>query len=110
MLDDPRAAAPHAGKVLVVDDLESNLRLLEQLLKAQGYEVLCAGDGDEALTLVGLERPDVIVSDVRMPKRDGFELCRELKASPATRLTPIVLMTGSQEVEDRVRAIGHHQH
>jgi putative two-component system response regulator len=105
MSDDPRATAPHAGKVLVVDDLESNLRLLEQLLKAQGYDVLCAGDGDEALTLVRLEQPDVIVSDVRMPKRDGFELCRELKASPSTRLTPVVLMTGSQEVEDRVRAI-----
>jgi putative two-component system response regulator len=105
MSADPHAAPAHAGKVLVVDDLESNLRLLEQLLKAQGYDVLCAGDGDEALTLVGLEQPDVIVSDVRMPKRDGFELCRELKSSPATRLTPVVLMTGSHETEDRVRAI-----
>lgn len=105
MSADPGAARTYAGKVLVVDDLEANLRLLEELLKAQGYDVLCAGDGNEALTLVELERPDVIVSDVRMPKRDGFELCRELKASPDTRLTPVVLMTGSQEVEDRVRAI-----
>ena len=76
MSDDPRAAAPHAGKVLVVDDLESNLRLLEQLLKAQGYDVLCASDGDEALTLVTLEQPDVIVSDVRMPQ------ARRLRALP----------------------------
>ena len=105
MSADPRATPVYAGKVLVVDDLEANLRLLEELLKAQGYDVLSAGDGNEALTLVELERPDVIVSDVRMPKRDGFELCRELKASPATRLTPVVLMTGSQEVEDRLRAI-----
>jgi putative two-component system response regulator len=105
MAVDPRSASSSAGTVLVVDDLESNLRLLEQLLKAQGYSVLSAGDGEEALTLVGLEHPDVIISDVRMPKRDGFELCRELKASPATRLTPVVLMTGSQEIEDRVRAI-----
>jgi len=105
MSADRRATPAHAGKVLVVDDLEANLRLLEELLKTQGYDVLCAGDGNEALTLVGLEHPDVIVSDVRMPKRDGFELCRELKASPETRLTPVVLMTGSQEVEDRVRAI-----
>lgn len=105
MAADPRSAASSAGTVLVVDDLESNLRLLEQLLKTQGYSVLCAGDGEEALELVGLEHPDVIISDVRMPKRDGFELCRELKASAATRLTPVVLMTGSQEIEDRVRAI-----
>jgi putative two-component system response regulator len=105
MAADARSAASPAGTVLVVDDLESNLRLLEQLLKAQGYAVLCAGDGEEALELVGLEHPDVIISDVRMPKRDGFELCRELKASPETRLTPVVLMTGSQEIEDRVRAI-----
>lgn len=102
---DPRASPAPAGKVLVVDDLASNLRLLEQLLKAQGYDVLSAGDGDEAMTLVRLEQPDVIVSDVRMPKRDGFDLCRDLKSSPATRLTPVVLMTGSQEVDDRVRAI-----
>jgi len=105
MAADPRSAASPAGTVLVVDDLDANLRLLEQLLKAQGYAVLCAGDGQEALELVGLEHPDVIISDVRMPKRDGFELCRELKASPQTRLTPVVLMTGSQEIEDRVRAI-----
>lgn len=105
MSSDPRPSPAPAGKVLVVDDLASNLRLLEQLLKAQGYDVLSAGDGEEALTLVRLEQPDVIVSDVRMPKRDGFDLCRELKSAAATRLTPVVLMTGSQEIDDRVRAI-----
>ena len=91
--------------MLVVDDLPSNLDLLRRLLTAQGYRVLTAGDGQEALALMTREAPDVILSDIRMPKQDGFELCREVKASPETRLTPVVLMTGMEESTDRLRAI-----
>jgi len=94
-----------AGTVLVVDDLASNLALLKRLLTAQGYHVLTAGDGVEAMDLVSREQPDMVLSDIRMPRRDGFDLCRELKASATTRLTPIVLMTGAEEAHDRIRAI-----
>jgi putative two-component system response regulator len=94
-----------AGTVLVVDDLASNLALLKRLLTAQGYQVLTAGDGVEAMDLVSRAQPDMVLSDIRMPRRDGFDLCRELKASPTTRLTPIVLMTGAEEADDRIRAI-----
>lgn len=94
-----------AGTVLVVDDLASNLALLKRLLTAQGYHVLTAGDGVEAMDLVSREQPDMVLSDIRMPRRDGFDLCRELKASATTRLTPIVLMTGAEEADDRIRAI-----
>jgi cyclic di-GMP phosphodiesterase len=94
-----------SGTVLVVDDLGSNLDLLRRLLTAQGYNVVTAGDGQEALDLVSREAPDVVLSDIRMPRRDGFDLCRELKASPNTRLTPVVLMTGMEEATDRIRAI-----
>src|SRR5262245_57661061 len=96
---------PQGGTVLVVDDLSSNVRLLERLLTSSGHHVVTAGDGLEALTLVATLRPDIILMDVRMPKCDGFEACQRLKQDPATRLIPVVLMTGSVEREDRIRAI-----
>jgi cyclic di-GMP phosphodiesterase len=93
------------GTILVVDDLETNLALLERLLSAQGYEVLTARDGEEALAVVAHGAPDVVLTDIRMPKRDGFGLCRELKAAASTRLIPVVLMTGASEADDRIQAI-----
>ena len=95
---------PH-GKVLVVDDLESNLRLLEEVLTEQGYAVLLARDGEEAIDVVAREQPDLVLSDVRMPRCDGFDLCRALKSAAATRLLPVVLMTGTAEARDRITAI-----
>jgi putative two-component system response regulator len=95
----------NAGTVLVVDDMTANLILLQRLLTAEGYVVLTANDGEEALGAVDRFLPDVILMDVRMPNRDGFSACSVLKARPVTRLIPIVLMTGSAEREDRVRAI-----
>jgi putative two-component system response regulator len=96
---------PSAGTILVVDDLVTNLELLKRLLTAQGYRVLTAGDGAQALEVVAQDAPDVVLSDIRMPNRDGFDLCRELKASPDTRLVPVVLMTGAEEANDRIKAI-----
>ncbi len=95
----------NAGTVLVVDDMTANLILLQRLLAAEGYVVLTANDGEEALSAVDRFLPDVILMDVRMPNRDGFSACSALKARPVTRLIPVVLMTGSAEREDRVRAI-----
>jgi putative two-component system response regulator len=95
----------NAGTVLVVDDMTANLLLLQRLLAAEGYVVLTANDGEEALSAVDRFLPDVILMDVRMPNRDGFSACSVLKARAVTRLIPIVLMTGSAEREDRVRAI-----
>jgi putative two-component system response regulator len=94
-----------AGTVLVVDDLTANLELLEELLTEQGYRVLTACDGQEGFAVAAREQPDMILTDVRMPKRDGFELCQALKSAPATRLIPVVLMTGMSETDDRIRAI-----
>src|SRR5262245_6136010 len=102
----PRSGATaHHSTVLVVDDLPSNLRLLERLLKNDGHTVVTAGDGIEALEIVASAQPDMILMDVRMPNIDGFETCQRLKQDPATRLIPIVLMTGSVERADRIRAI-----
>jgi len=100
----PRRTRP-AGTILVVDDLEANLRLLEDMLLTEGYQVLFARDGVEAQTVVASTGLDLVLSDVRMPVLDGFELCRALKASADTWLLPVVLMTGATEPNDRIRAI-----
>lgn len=94
-----------SGTILVVDDLEAVLRLMVDILSAEGYRVLKAHDGDEALEVVAREQPDLVISDVRMPRCDGFELCRALKAAASTRLIPVVLMTGASEAHDRIHAI-----
>ena len=104
MSPDPSNGKP-GGTILVVDDLASNLELLERMLSAQGYAVLTARDGEEALSVVAQSPPDVVLTDIRMPRRDGFGLCRELKSTAATRLIPVVLMTGASEADDRIHAI-----
>lgn len=94
-----------AGTVLVVDDLKTNVRMLEQALAKDGYTILTAFSGAEALLVIQHERPDLVLMDIRMPGRDGIEVCRQLKHDPATRLMPIVLMTGFSSAEDRIGAI-----
>jgi putative two-component system response regulator len=95
----------NAGRILIVDDEPSNIQLLSRLMRGRGYEVLAAADGQQALESVARHRPDLVLLDVNMPKLDGFEVCRRLKADPATRLIPIVLITGLKEMEDRIRGI-----
>ncbi len=91
--------------ILVVDDELTNRALLEELLSQEGYRVVPAGDGQEALEKVARVEPDLVLLDVRMPKLDGFDVCRRLKNDPGTRLTPVVLVTGLAAVADRVRGI-----
>jgi putative two-component system response regulator len=98
------AGSSGIGTVLVVDDVAANARLLERLLVADGYVVVIARNGEEAVTAVAACSPDAIIMDVRMPGRDGFSACSELKQNPETRLIPVVLMTGAAERADRVRA------
>lgn len=95
----------NAGKILVVDDAQANVELLEGMLRREGYTVHTAADGEAALAAVARERPDLILLDVMMPKLDGFEVCRRLKHDPATRLTPVVLITALQEREDKIHGI-----
>lgn len=101
----PTRGSAHSGTILVVDDMDLNVRLLERVLVSAGYVVLTAHDGDEAVRVVKQASPDLVLMDVRMPKRDGFAACSDLKNDPDTRLTPVVLMTGSAQRVDRVKAI-----
>ena len=75
------------------------------MLTADGHEVLAVEDGVAALAAVYEFHPDVILLDVTMPKLDGLEVCRRLKSDPATRLTPVVLVTGLSDLEDRIKGI-----
>jgi putative two-component system response regulator len=91
--------------VLIVDDTASNARLLGRLLERDGHRVSYAGDGLEALEVVGEEHPDLVVMDVIMPGLDGLETCRRLKSDPATRLTPVVLVTALNDSRDRIQGL-----
>ncbi len=95
-------AAPQA-KVLVVDDTDTNIRLLRALLKGAGYEVVTATCGQEGLTAAATEHPDLILLDIMMPDLTGYEVCQRLRSVPETRQTPIVFLTALHEMEDHVK-------
>jgi len=102
----PDHAIPRrAPKILVVDDKLDTLLLLRELLGSRGYEVMIATDADEAKDLVHSDRPDLVLLDVIMPGKSGYELCRELKDDPFTRLVPVIMITGLSDRDDRVRGI-----
>jgi putative two-component system response regulator len=94
-----------SGTVLVADDEPANLAVLTRLVKRLGCRVVSAADGQAALDAVGRERPDLVLLDVNMPRRDGFEVCRSIKQHPPTRLLPVVLITGLSASDDRIRGI-----
>jgi cyclic di-GMP phosphodiesterase len=92
-------------KILVVDDDAMARQALETLLGREGFEVREAADGPAALTACAEFKPDLILLDILMPGMDGFEVCRRIKATPETRLTPVVLITGLSATEDRIKGI-----
>ncbi len=93
------------GKILIVDDDESIRDVLRELLHREGHELALAEDGEEALRLFQSSQPDLVLLDVVMPRKNGFEVCRSLKSHPESRLVPVVLITGLAQVEDRVRGL-----
>jgi putative two-component system response regulator len=94
-----------AQRILIVDD-ESGARVaLETLLRREGFELRIAHDGAAALAECASFRPDLILLDIMMPGMSGFEVCRRIKATPETRLTPVVLITGLSDTEDRIQGI-----
>lgn len=93
------------GRVLVVDDNEANRLLLQELLEHQGHQVLLASNGVEALESAATNLPDLMLLDVNMPRIDGLEVCRRLRADPATRALPIILVTALSERAHRLEGI-----
>jgi class 3 adenylate cyclase/CheY-like chemotaxis protein len=90
--------------VLVVDDLPQNLKLMDAVLAPRGYTVRTAGSGEEALEILELEVPDLVLLDILMPGIDGYETCRRIRANPATSFLPVVMVTASGS-EQKLRAI-----
>jgi putative two-component system response regulator len=89
--------------ILVVDDNDLNLALMRDLLASRGYHVVTALSADDAWQAIRSEHPDLVLLDVIMPGRSGYDLCRQLKETPATRLIPVVMVTGLTDRDDRIR-------
>jgi CheY-like chemotaxis protein len=88
------------GKVLVVDDNASLVKMIEGVLRRHDFDVTTAYDGIEALNKVQLDKPDLIVLDIIMPGMDGYEVCRRLHNQPATADIPVILLTVKGQVDD----------
>lgn len=93
------------ARVLVADDIEAYREMLKEFLQEEGFEVVCAQDGNEALNHLKSNSYDLALLDVMMPGRTGFSVCRALKSDPKTFLTPIVLVTGLNNLDDRIQGI-----
>ncbi|MBA3652562.1 MAG: response regulator [Actinobacteria bacterium] len=92
------------AKILVVDDVPTNIALLDAVLSPRGYVVVSAKDGNEALEVVAREKPDLVLLDVHMPGMDGYQVCRHLRSDPETQFLPVVMVTATAE-QEKVKAI-----
>jgi len=92
-------------RVLIADDNAANVRIMRTRLAADGYEVVTAGDGEQALAVAHEAEPDLILLDIMMPKVDGIEVCRRLKARPNPSFVPIILVTAMTDAKDIVAGL-----
>ena len=90
------------AKIMVVDDAYSELKLMEGILKSAGLQVVCFPDGDKLEDRMAQERPDLLLLDSVMPKRNGYEILRSLKRDDRTKATPVVLVSSKNQESDRV--------
>jgi two-component system cell cycle response regulator len=93
------------ARVLVVDDVPANVKLLEARLSAEYFDVITAYSGAEALAVCQRAECDIVLLDVMMPDMDGFEVCRRLKSNPATHHIPVVMVTALDQPSDRVKGL-----
>src|SRR5207248_8170865 len=93
------------ARILVVDDVLANVKLLEARLTAEYFDVVVAMSGTEALAVCERGLCDIVLLDVLMPDLDGFEVCRQLKANPATHHIPVIMVTALDQPSDRVRGL-----
>ena len=96
---------PNSNRILVVDDVPVNIQLLVTYLAAEGYDVVSAKDGYDAMKAVKEHQPDLILLDVMMPKMNGFKVCEVIKSDDATKFIPVILVTALNELEDKVKGM-----
>ena len=93
------------ARVLVVDDVPANVKLMEARLSAEYFDVVTALSGQEALAVCERAECDIVLLDVMMPDMDGFEVCRRLKANPSTHHLPVIMVTALDQASDRVKGL-----
>lgn len=93
------------ARVLVVDDNRDNLTTMREMLQSRGYQVCTVDTAEEAERQIQRHAPDVILLDVMLPGKSGYQLCHELKSNPATRLVPVIIITGLSDRDSRLRGI-----
>ena len=94
-----------SARILVVDDVAMNVKMLADILTFKGYQVITAAGGKEGLVKVESERPDLVLLDVMMPDLNGYEVCRAIRAKPATAILPVVMVTALDAGEERVKGL-----
>ena len=103
MLQETAGHPQHPTRVLVIDDSKTIRRSAETLLAREGYEVITATDGFDALSKIADNRPEIIFVDVMMPRLDGYQTCALIKNNPDFRATPVVMLSSKDGVFDRAR-------
>ena len=93
------------SRVLIADDNEQNRELLDAYLSDEDYEILMAGDGEEALEVVRAQHPDLILLDIMMPRMSGYEVCEQLRAAPEYSGIPVLMVTALNEMGDIEKAV-----
>lgn len=93
-----------AGKILIIDDSPANLRLLSQILIEHGYQVRAVTNGPRALESMKVDRPDLVLLDIRMPGMDGFEVCQQIKENAQSRDVPVLFISALDEIHDKMKA------
>ncbi len=93
------------AKVLIVDDEAASLEVVEALVAAEGYQTLCAADGQTALKMVEEQRPDIVLLDIVMPQMNGLEACHRIKTNPLSYATPVIMITALNSQEEKIKAI-----
>jgi adenylate cyclase len=94
-----------SAHILIVDDVAQNLRLLSDLLTARGYRTSTAATGEDALTRIAADPPDLVLLDVMMPGMNGYDVCRAIRADPACAVLPVVLVTALDPEQERVKGL-----
>jgi two-component system cell cycle response regulator len=100
------SARRHTPRVLIVDDERTNRQLLEIMLEPEGYELLLATNGEEALAMIERQAPDLVVLDVMMPGMNGYVVTSRIKANPATRHIPVLVLSSLDDQNSRAHGAG----
>jgi adenylate cyclase len=92
-------------RILVVDDAPANVKLLTDVMIAKGYDIVSAANGEDGLRRVSADKPDLVLLDIMMPGMNGYEVCRAIRADPATRVLPVVMVTSLDPAQERIKGL-----